>query len=131
MADKWWKGRESNPRPRHYETGNLTKNQRLTRSKTARKGPKKALLPNKSSTPVLRPDAINPDYYRRSAVECVDAVRAAASSEAAFLEHCRLEALAYLFRGGSKPDNPLAQDAGKAIWWATWCTGRDPREPKP
>jgi len=38
MIDFWWKGRDSNPRPRHYETGRRSENQSLTRRYPALNG---------------------------------------------------------------------------------------------
>jgi hypothetical protein len=55
-------------------------------------------------------------------------MRANAKSEEHFIEFCRLTALGYIARAGKKPDNPIEQDAQKAIWWLTWLTGNDPRK---
>jgi hypothetical protein len=49
------------------------------------------------------------------------------TTEAQFLEFCRLTALGYVARAGKKPGNPMSQDAEKAIWWLTWMAGHDPR----
>ncbi len=72
-------------------------------------------------------DNINPKHYQQD-IETVDFMRANAKSQEHFLEFCRLTALGYIARAGRKPDNPLEQDAQKAIWWLTWMTGNDPRD---
>ena len=72
-------------------------------------------------------DPINPDYYRQE-IETVDFMLANAKSREHFIEFARLTALGYIARAGKKPDNPIAQDAGKAIWWLKWLAGEDPRK---
>lgn len=69
--------------------------------------------------------AINPAHYKGE-IETVDFMRAN-TTEAQFLEFCRLTALGYVARAGKKPGNPMSQDAEKAIWWLTWIAGHDPR----
>lgn len=69
-------------------------------------------------------DAINPDHYQGD-IECIDALRAALTPEE-FRGYVKGSAMAYLWRLGKK-DAP-EQEAGKAIWYVTWLTGRDPRK---
>ena len=69
-------------------------------------------------------DAINPSHYQGD-IECIDALRAALTPEE-FQGYVKGSAMAYLWRLGQK-DAP-EQEAGKAIWYITWLTGRDPRE---
>lgn len=70
-------------------------------------------------------DAINPDHYKQGDVECIDAIRSALTPEE-FRGYCRGSALAYLWRMGRKDE--MHQEANKAIWYATWLAGGDPRD---
>jgi hypothetical protein len=72
-------------------------------------------------------DAINPDHYKSDeGIECIDGIRAALTPEE-FRGYCKGSAMAYLWRLGKK-DAP-EQEAGKANWYVTWLSGRDPRKP--
>lgn len=60
-------------------------------------------------------DAINPDYYKEGGVECIDAIKAALTSEQ-FIGFLRGTQIKYLWRAGKKDD--VIQDLKKAQWYA-------------
>lgn len=65
-----------------------------------------------------------PAHYAASEIECIDALRACLTPEE-FRGYCKGSAMAYLWRLGKK-DAP-EQEAGKANWYVSWLTGKDPR----
>ena len=70
-------------------------------------------------------DPINPNHYKAGEVECIDAI-ASALSPAEFRGYLRGQIIKYTWRLGLKGSAEV--DAEKALWYATWLAGRDPRE---
>lgn len=66
-----------------------------------------------------------PAHYAATEIECIDAIRAqlTISEWRGFL---RGQVAKYNWRLGNK--DSVEQDAGKLLWYATWLTGKDPRE---
>lgn len=60
-------------------------------------------------------DPINPDHYRRGAVECIDAIHAAVG-DAGFESYCTGQVIKYIWRWRHK--NGL-EDLKKAQWYLT------------
>jgi hypothetical protein len=69
-------------------------------------------------------DEINPDHYKHSEIECVDALRAALTDEE-FRGGCKAQALQYIWRERHKGGDT---DLLKAVWWLRTAAGYDPRE---
>ncbi len=60
-------------------------------------------------------DPVNkPSHYASGAIECIDAMESAFGREA-LIEHCRMAAFKYLWRGGKKENT--VQDLRKAVWY--------------
>ena len=62
----------------------------------------------------IKPDMINPEYYKVGGIETIDYLRAKLTPQE-FAGYCRGNALKYLSRAGHKDE--AAQDIGKAIWY--------------
>ncbi len=59
-------------------------------------------------------DAINPQYYKRGKVECIDALETATQGLEGIEAVCTAIAIKYLWRWKEKNG---AQDLNKAIWY--------------
>lgn len=66
-----------------------------------------------------------PSHYNHEGMECIDAIRATLTPEE-FVGFCKGQVKRYSWRMGHK--DALEIEAGKLIWYATWLTGRDPRD---
>ena len=66
----------------------------------------------------------NPKHYLHGDIECIDAIRSALGPD--FTYYCQGNVLKYTWRAraAGKPK----QDMAKAAWYATWASGKDPRE---
>lgn len=63
-------------------------------------------------------DPVNhPAHYTAGGIECIDAIRAAAGSDAVFVDYCRLTAIKYSWRSGLKANH--AEDLRKGAWYLT------------
>jgi hypothetical protein len=60
-------------------------------------------------------DPINPDYYQRGGIECIDAIEAALGAEG-FQCFIRGTIIKYAYRCGGKDE--AAQELGKIEWYA-------------
>ncbi len=69
-------------------------------------------------------DPTNPEHYCHGDIECIDALRAALTSEQ-FQGFCRGNVIKYAWRSGHKHDP--ARDLRKAAWYASMAAGDDPR----
>lgn len=59
-------------------------------------------------------DAINPQYYKRGKVECIDALETATMGLEGIEAVCTANAIKYLWRWKEKNG---AQDLNKAVWY--------------
>ena len=58
----------------------------------------------------------HPSHYNQGGIECIDAMEAALGTDRT-IAFCHGNAFKYLWRAGSKADNPASQDFKKARWY--------------
>lgn len=78
----------------------------------------------RKATPVVHDPVNSPLHYKRSDIECIDAMKQTTSKEG-FEEYCRLNAFKYIWRANNKANKE--QDMKKAIWYLRMSIGDDPR----
>jgi len=70
-------------------------------------------------------DQVNPDHYKGSEIECIDAMVAAYGEEEVRI-YCKITAFKYGWRRGKKDSEEI--DVRKQIWYQKRSIGEDPRE---
>lgn len=70
-------------------------------------------------------DQVNPDHYKSSEIECIDAMVAAYGEDEVRI-YCKITAFKYGWRRGKK--GPEEIDVRKQIWYQKRSIGEDPRE---
>ena len=78
----------------------------------------------RKTSPVVHDPVNSPLHYKRSDIECIDAMKQTTSKEG-FEEYCRLNAFKYIWRANNKANKE--QDMKKAIWYLRMSIGDDPR----
>ena len=78
----------------------------------------------RKASPVVHDPVNSPLHYKRSDIECIDAMKQTTSKEG-FEEYCRLNAFKYIWRANNKANKE--QDMKKAIWYLRMSIGDDPR----
>ena len=78
----------------------------------------------RKASPVVHDPVNSPLHYKRSDIQCIDAMKQTTSKEG-FEEYCRLNAFKYIWRANNKANKE--QDMKKAIWYLRMSIGDDPR----
>jgi hypothetical protein len=81
-----------------------------------------------------KPTNTNPFHYKKTSIETIDYMKELVGTFE-FISHCRLTALKYLSRAGSKKEKFDGDDFAKAAWYCQMAAHmknpaafRDPRE---